>query len=146
LEITKVSIGRRQLNIRILPLVAAILMSAVGSADVIYNNAVPAGLTGEGLITGPRPAGGFYSEVQLGNTIAGFTANGTGFRLGDDFNITAVPVELQSMTLYTYQSSATTPTILNATVEIRTGSVMGPVVATGTFGVASPHFSTSSQC
>ncbi|MBS1724916.1 MAG: PEP-CTERM sorting domain-containing protein [Armatimonadetes bacterium] len=107
---------------------------AGANAQSLYNNAIPAGLTQEGLRTGARPAGGDYSEVQLGNTTAGFTVIGSlGFRMGDDFSFGGNSWMVSNVSVFAYHTGATTADYNSGTMEIRSGSATGAVVGTGTF-------------
>ncbi|QYK56525.1 MAG: PEP-CTERM sorting domain-containing protein [Fimbriimonadaceae bacterium] len=115
-------------------LIAALAVVGTASAQSLYNNATPAGLTAEGLRTGSRPAGGSYSEVQNPNTNAGYLAQATQARIGDDFTVGGPGWIVNSVNLFTYQTGATTTTITGGSFEIRSGSVTGAVVGTGTFG------------
>ena len=119
---------------RTLILVAGLLVAVSANSQSLYNNATPPGLTLEGLRTGPRPAGGDYSEVQFGNTIAGFGVIGAGgIRLGDDFTISGNNWLVSNITTWAYHTGATTADYNGGTMEIRSGSETGAVVATGTF-------------
>lgn len=98
---------------------------------VIYDNAAAAGLSGEGLITGPRPAGGFYSLLQHPNINVGFGADGVVSRLGDNFSITGKGAFVDSVTTYAYAINSIAP-IDDGAMEIRRTSTGGPIVATST--------------
>ncbi len=117
--------------------IASLALSAlfgVGFAQahrVIYDNAAAAGLSGEGLITGPRPAGGFYSLLQHPNINVGFGADGTVSRLGDNFSITGKGAFVDSVTTYAYAINSNAP-IDDGSMEIRQTSTGGPIVATST--------------
>lgn len=111
----------------------ALCMAPLGSAEVIFNNAEKNGLSDEGLITGPRVGGGFYSEVQAGNSTAGFNVISGTSRIGDDFSIDRNGVFLSKATLFAYQTNALAPSITGAVVRIRRGGSTGAIVATGTF-------------
>lgn len=116
-----------------LVLLAVFAAASVASAQSLYNNAVPAGLTQEGLRTGTRPAGGSYSEVQPLNTVAGFSVGnsaGTQFRLADDFAVTGPGWDVTGVSVFAYNTGATTTTITTGVAEIRSGSVTGAVVGT----------------
>jgi len=113
--------------------IAGLFAVSIANAQ-LYNNATPAGLTLEGLRTGPRGAGGDYSEVQLGNTVAGFGVGGTGlFRLADNFSVSGGDWAVTSIDVFAYNTGATTPTITTGAMEVRSGSEVGAVVGTGTF-------------
>lgn len=121
---------------RSLFVLAGMVAMVAAQAQSLYNNAIPAGLTGEGLITGNRPAGGFYSELQGGNTSAGFNANGNPFRVADDITVPAPGWIVNMVKVFTYQTASTNitaPTITGGALEIRAGSPTGTVVASGTF-------------
>jgi hypothetical protein len=112
---------------------------AGANAQSLYNNATPAGLTAEGLRTGARPAGGDYSEVQLGNTTAGFgvgIAGTSNIRLADDFTVSGPDWIVSSLTVFAYNTGATTVTITAGSMNIRTGGPTGAIVGTGTFAGA----------
>lgn len=117
--------------------IASLALSAlfgVGFAQahrVIYDNAAAAGLSGEGLITGPRPAGGFYSLLQHPNINVGFGADGIVSRLGDNFAITGKGAFVDSVTTYAYAINSIAP-IDDGAMEIRRTSTGGPIVATST--------------
>ena len=115
-------------------IIAGLLVVAQANTQSLYNNATTAGLTLEGLRTGPRTAGGDYSEVQLGNNTAGSTVIGSlGFRLGDDFTFSGNNWNVNSISVWAYQTGATTATYNGGNMEIRAGSATGAVVATGTW-------------
>ncbi len=111
------------------------LAAVVGAnAQSLYNNATPAGLTLEGLRTGPRTGGGDYSEVQLGNTTAGSTVIDSLYRMGDDFTFSGNNWQVNKITIFAYHTGATVADFNGGTMEIRAGSATGSVVGTGTFG------------
>ncbi|MCW5940401.1 MAG: PEP-CTERM sorting domain-containing protein [Fimbriimonadaceae bacterium] len=115
-------------------ILAGVVAMAGANAQSLYNNAIPAGLADEGLRTGSRPAGGSYSECQLTNTTAGwsagFAATGLYFRLADDFSVGGPGWVVNSITVWAYNTGATTPTITAGNMVIRSGSVNGGVAAT----------------
>ncbi len=122
--------------VRNLLVIAGLTVVAAANAQSLYNNAAGRGLIEpEGLATSARSGGGFYSELQAGNTTAGFTANGT-FRMADDFTVGGPGWIVNSVQVFGYQTGATTVTINGGALEIRSGSPTGAVVGTGTFGAA----------
>jgi hypothetical protein len=107
-------------------------MTAV-NAQNLWNNAVPAGLTGEGLITGSH-AQGFASMLQAQQSTFGFGAQiSANNKMADDFTVSGPGWFVQQVTLFMYQTGATTPSINAANVEIRSGSPTGTLEGTGTF-------------
>lgn len=104
---------------------------AVANGQSLFNNATPAGLVGEGLRTRPRPGGGDYSEVQSGNIGAGASFRQWTFRMGDDFTIPPGGWLITNITVFGYQIDATQATVSSGNLEVRAGSVVGPIVAEG---------------
>ncbi len=110
--------------------------ATASQAQSLYNNAIPAGLTQEGLRTAPRAGGGDNSVLEAPNSTLGFGSAGTaGIRLADDFALSTAST-VSSVNLWAYQTGVTTATINGGTMELRLGTVTGAVVATGTFSSA----------
>ena len=119
-------------------LLAALSAFVSSNAQVIYNNAVAHGLTEEGLRTGDRAAGGSWSEVQLGNMVAGFRGSvnpGATDRLADDFSVFESRWNVTGASLFMYQTDATGVSINGGLFEIRSNNngEVGKVVSTGKF-------------
>ena len=114
---------------------SAMAVAATSQAVVLFNNADGRGLMGmEGLATLVRPAGGFYSELQTGQSTFGFTANGT-FNMADDFTISGTSWQVDSMSVFVYQTGATAPNVTGGTFNILNdaGGMPGTLAAAGTF-------------
>ncbi|MDB5203721.1 MAG: hypothetical protein JWQ27_3130 [Ferruginibacter sp.] len=114
-------------------MVLALLFSLFGklSAQTYVNGNLSTGATTSGGTA--APAGTTWSEVQLGNTNAGFNASITqnAFRLGDNFVVPAGPSwTLSKITFYGYQTgyAGTTSPFNTVRVIIHSGTVTGPVV------------------
>lgn len=122
-----------------LSLLSALCFSTVASAQVLYNNAWGAGLTGEGLRTADRPGGGSYSEVPYRNMITGFRGSITGAdtdRLADDFRIYTGRWSVNQASLFMYQTDSTELSIVGGLFEIRkkVAGRPGDLMGTGSFG------------
>jgi len=116
-------------------IVSAVAIVASSQAVDLFNNADGRGLQGvEGLATIPRPAGGFYSELLFGNSTFGFTSAGA-FSLADDFTVGANAWQVDSASLFAYQTGETVAGINGGTYEIRednAGAPTGALAGTGT--------------
>ena len=109
---------------------------AAGANAQMYNNAIPAGLTLEGLRTSAHTGGGDNSVLIAPNTTLGFGAQSSaGNRMADDFTL-ASGGTVSSINVFSYQTGATGVTINGGNLEIRAGSETGSVVAMGVFGGA----------
>lgn len=106
--------------------------------NTIYNNAVPAGLTSWGFVTGPRLPSGYYSEVQAPNVALGASIGNATSRVGDDYVVGGNGVFVDSIAVFAAVFDNTSPLALmtGGAMEIRSGSVNGTVVGTGTFDFA----------
>lgn len=103
------------------------------SCQTLFNNAVQAGLTAEGLRTSPRPGGGDYSEVQSGNGSTGASFRQWTYLLADDFAIADGGWFITTISVFGYQTGTTGTTVSTGSLEIRRGSYFGPTVAYGSF-------------
>ncbi|MBS1713670.1 MAG: hypothetical protein JST30_04965 [Armatimonadetes bacterium] len=107
--------------------------------QIVYNNAEANDVGQEGLKTGTRSLGGFWSEVQKGCTVCGFRSanwNGGNDRLADDFTVSNTKWQVTGATLWMYQTNAVVPTVKGGLFEIRKKTAAGGVgalVSTGSF-------------
>ncbi|MGD9692559.1 MAG: hypothetical protein AB7G17_11110 [Phycisphaerales bacterium] len=89
---------------------AGLAVAAAATARPVYSNGPLS--TGATLSTGAAaPAGSTWSEVQLGNTIAGFGSQGgtVGNRMADDFTITdAAGWMISNIRFFGYQTGGST--------------------------------------
>ncbi|MBS1724915.1 MAG: hypothetical protein JSS66_18400 [Armatimonadetes bacterium] len=111
---------------------AAAAVAVAAHAQSLYNNAMNAGLTQEGLRTDARSAGGSYSMVQQGNMLAGFRCSMTGAaadRIADDFTVPLSGWHLTGATFYVYQQSVSQVSILGGIFEVRQKLPLGLVGA-----------------
>lgn len=111
----------------------ALGLTSAAHAELLFNNAVKAGLDGVGLTTSQRPAGGWYSDVQQGNIVFGWSFRNSSARLADDFT---VPVEgwlVREFATYGFQIAVQGLTINTGLMEICRDRWDGPVVAEGVF-------------
>jgi hypothetical protein len=125
------------------------LAGSVASAAVLHNNGTLGGgnpavglstgtvAVGAGPINYNSPVGTEWSEVQVGNTSAGFSANGTAptnFRLADNFTITdAAGWNITNLHVYWYLTGGVTtaPALTNINLQIWSGT---PGVGVPVFG------------
>lgn len=121
------------MNKTLLILACAAVGCSVATAQSLYNNATPAGLTQEGLRTDPRAAGGDYSRLQGTNTALGGNSNPAFFRRGDDFVVTGPGWIVSGITTFAYETNAVALTVNGGSMEIRAGAVDGAIVGTATF-------------
>lgn len=114
-------------------LLAAVVLSCPGAASshLLFSNAARVGLLEEGLKTKQRPTGGWYSELQFPNGAAAASFRNPTFRLGDDFTVPGPGWRVKSISVYGFQPTVHSPSIGTGSIEIRIGSVVGPVVAQG---------------
>jgi len=118
-------------------LLIASAMAFVASSQAVelFNNADGRGLQSLGLATVARPAGGWYSELLFANSTFGFAANAT-FQCADDFTVGANAWQLDSATMYFYQTGETTASINGGTFSILDDNAGAPgvnTVGTGTW-------------
>lgn len=106
------------------------------ATQTLYNNATPAGLQGEGFITGNRSEGGFYSEVPQGNGGISTSFRQWTYTIADDFQVRE-PWRVRSVTVWGFQPGIHDPSINTGMAEIRRDRHDGPTVAAGVFGQAS---------
>lgn len=100
-------------------------------AQSLYNNATKVGLTGEGLRTRAHPGGGDYSEVQPGNGSVAYSFRIPQARAGEDFTVSGNDWKITRITVFGVQPTIHFPSVNKGSIEIRTGSVLGPVLAVG---------------
>lgn len=100
------------------------LCMSVGShaQTLIWSNAAVNGLTGLGLATDPRPAGGFYSRLQGANADLGQLSDGLDM-IGDTFVLTRRTL-VTDVYLYAYFQGTTLP-IIGGSMVIRTDGPNG---------------------
>lgn len=107
--------------------------------QLLYNNASRYGLSLEGLRTSQRPGGGYYSEVQPGNMIAGYRGSVTGSnndRLADDFVVSGSTWNVTGLSLFMYQTDVHWASVTGGLFEIHEKTslnTVGDTVASGTF-------------
>lgn len=87
------------------------------NASIAQLNAVSTALSGAAA-----PAGSYWSEVQNSsptesNTSAGFSVH-TGFRLADDFTVTAPAWNVSSISVYAYATGTTAPWLTGGNLKI----------------------------
>lgn len=133
-------LSRRLINMQkvLCFLVASCVAPWSFSQNVLFSNAENNNLTGDGLWTRSRPAGGFYSEIQGYNTVAGFRGSiepGANDRLADDFCVGGFGWRLLGASLFMYETDVNALSIYAGLFEVRQNlwGVVGPLVATGSF-------------
>lgn len=114
-------------------LLGLIALSPAAMADTLFTNAAKHGLTFEGLRTATRPAGGYYSAVQIGNDMTGYSAYSPQYYISDDFDVTGAGWVIDQIAVYAFQYQVNNPAIVGQSIEIRQGTINGPVVARGTW-------------
>lgn len=120
------------LTIRVVLLSMVFAFAGIAQAELLYSNAARHGLPGVGLITGVRPAGGFFSTVQPPNLSMGFRADGILNAVGDDFVIATRPVLVESIDFYVVLNSSAAQ-VTGGYVQLIRDNESGPLIALGTF-------------
>lgn len=124
--------AHRQLAHLLFAALLALVIAPSAQAEILFSNAERNGLNGEGLITGPRPGGGSFSELQPPNTSIGFSADGTFRAVGDDFTISNADVVVDHIDFYVLVNDASSQ-ITNGYIQLIQGNVTGPLLTTGSF-------------
>ena len=106
------------MTLRLICVAWAIVLLWPAKGQLLFSNAVKAGLTREGLRTGARPGGGDFSEVQPGNAGGGWSFRQWTFRLADDFTVPEGGWSVQRLTTFGYQTGTQGQTVNVGASEI----------------------------
>ena len=115
------------------PCILCFVLPAVVQSELLFNNALRAGLAEEGLKTGIRPAGGWYSDVQEGNVVFGWSFRQFSIWLADDFTVPSGGWLIREFATFGEQAGVSGLTIDSGSIEICRDTWDGKIVSTGTF-------------
>lgn len=111
------------------------LVASETKAELLFDNSAGRNLGAEGMETYSWPWRRLESELLHYNTAYGFSCY-VGFALADDFGIGPKPWRIDSIELYAYQTTHTTPSVIGGTFRIVRDNAGAPSwgpVGTGTW-------------